>query len=110
MAENAVPATEVKSLETLQQELAAKRADLLEAQRGHRAGELANPRILGVYRPLHAEVPRQESRQIPTQGRRRTLGGPQPRYGHLLIFHHTQIPACTKASGDFFTICTKGTR
>ena len=34
MAENAVPATEVKSLETLQQELAAKRADLLEAQRG----------------------------------------------------------------------------
>ena len=46
MAENAVPATEVKNLETLQQELAAKRADLLEAQRGHRAGELANPRIL----------------------------------------------------------------
>ena len=53
MAENAVPATEVKNLETLQQELAAKRADLLEAQRGHRAGELANPRILGVY---HREI------------------------------------------------------
>lgn len=56
MAENAVPATEVKSLETLQQELAAKRADLLESQRGHRAGELANPRILGVYRREIAQI------------------------------------------------------
>ena len=56
MAENAVPATEVKNLETLQQELAAKRADLLEAQRGHRAGELANPRILGVYRREIAKI------------------------------------------------------
>ena len=56
MAENAVPATEVKSLETLQQELAAKRADLLEAQRGYRAGELANPRILGVYRREIAQI------------------------------------------------------
>ena len=56
MAENAVPATEVKGLETLQQELAAKRADLLEAQRGHRAGELANPRILGVYRREIAQI------------------------------------------------------
>lgn len=56
MAENAVPATEVKSLETLQQELAAKRADLLEAQRGHRTGELANPRILGVYRREIAQI------------------------------------------------------
>lgn len=56
MAENAVPATEVKNLETLQQELAAKRADLLEAQRGHRAGELANPRILGVHRREIAQI------------------------------------------------------
>ena len=56
MAENAVPATEVKNLETLQQELAAKRADLLEAQRGHQAGELANPRILGVYRREIAQI------------------------------------------------------
>ena len=56
MAENAVPATEVKNLETLQQELAAKRVDLLEAQRGHRAGELANPRILGVYRREIAQI------------------------------------------------------
>ncbi|MBB1557922.1 50S ribosomal protein L29 [Candidatus Saccharibacteria bacterium] len=56
MAENAVPATEVKNLETLQQELATKRADLLEAQRGHRAGELANPRILGVYRREIAQI------------------------------------------------------
>ena len=38
------------------EELAAKRADLLEAQRGHRAGELANPRILGVYRREIAQI------------------------------------------------------
>lgn len=39
-------ATEVKSLGQLHDELAAKRNDLLEARRGHAAGELANPRVL----------------------------------------------------------------
>lgn len=39
-------AEEVKTIEQLQQELAAKQADLLEARRGHAAGELANPRVL----------------------------------------------------------------
>jgi len=39
-------AKEVKTLEQLHNELAAKRNDLLEARRGHAAGELANPRVL----------------------------------------------------------------
>ena len=36
----------MKSLGQLHDELAAKRNDLLEARRGHAAGELANPRVL----------------------------------------------------------------
>lgn len=36
----------VKSLEDLKKDLAAKQNDLLEAKRGHRAGELVNPRVL----------------------------------------------------------------
>lgn len=43
-------AVEVKTAEQLQKELAAKRADLLEARRGLAAGELANPHILTVTR------------------------------------------------------------
>lgn len=39
-------AEEVKTLEQLREELATKRNDLLEARRGHAAGELANPRVL----------------------------------------------------------------
>ncbi|HEU4716150.1 MAG TPA: 50S ribosomal protein L29 [Candidatus Saccharimonadales bacterium] len=39
-------AEEVKTLEQLRTELAAKREDLLAARRGHAAGELANPRVL----------------------------------------------------------------
>jgi len=39
-------AEEVKTLAQLQEELAAKRTELLEACRGHAAGELANPRVL----------------------------------------------------------------
>lgn len=39
-------AEEVKTIEQLRQELATKQADLLEARRGHAAGELANPRVL----------------------------------------------------------------
>ena len=42
----AVKATEVKTVEQLQTELATKQADLIEARRGHAAGELANPRVL----------------------------------------------------------------
>lgn len=36
----------VKSLEDLKKDLAAKQNDLLEAKRGHRTGELQNPRVL----------------------------------------------------------------
>ena len=47
MADKKVPkATEVKTEEQLNEELAAKRSDLLNARRGHAAGELANPRVL----------------------------------------------------------------
>jgi len=43
-------AEEVKTVEQLQKELAAKQTDLLEAKRGHAAGELANPRVLTATR------------------------------------------------------------
>ena len=43
---NTKPAAEVKTLEQLHEELATKRQDLIEAKRGHAAGELANPRVL----------------------------------------------------------------
>ena len=36
----------VKSLDDLKNELATKLSDQLEAKRGHRAGELQNPRVL----------------------------------------------------------------
>lgn len=39
-------AEEVKTLKQLHDELATKRQDLIEARRGHAAGELANPRVL----------------------------------------------------------------
>lgn len=39
-------AEEVKSLEQLHEELAAKRTELLEARRGNAAGELTNPRVI----------------------------------------------------------------
>lgn len=43
-------AEEVKTLAQLQDELQTKRQDLLEARRGHAAGELANPRVLSSTR------------------------------------------------------------
>lgn len=43
---NIKAASEVKTLEQLKSELAAKLNDQLEAKRGHRAGELQNPRVL----------------------------------------------------------------
>ena len=39
-------AEEVKTIAQLHDELASKRKDLLDAKRGHAAGELANPRVL----------------------------------------------------------------
>jgi ribosomal protein L29 len=43
---NVKNATEVKTIDQLTADLATKQADLLEARRGHAAGELANPRVL----------------------------------------------------------------
>lgn len=43
-------AEEVKTLQQLHDELASKRNDLIQAKRGHQAGELANPRVLGATR------------------------------------------------------------
>ncbi len=45
-----VKASEVKSLEDLKTDLAAKQNDLLESRKSHRAGELVNPRVLGSIR------------------------------------------------------------
>lgn len=39
-------AKEIKTIEQLRADLTAKQTDLLEARRGHAAGELANPRVL----------------------------------------------------------------
>jgi ribosomal protein L29 len=39
-------AKEVKSLAELQADLVTKQQDLLEARKGHRAGELVNPRTI----------------------------------------------------------------
>lgn len=36
----------VKSLEDLKKDLLVKQTDMIEAKRGHRAGELVNPRVL----------------------------------------------------------------
>lgn len=43
-------AEEVKTVAQLHEALATKRKDLLEAKRGHAAGELANPRVLTATR------------------------------------------------------------
>jgi len=43
-------ADEVKTIETLREELATKRADQLANQRSHAAGELVNPRVITVTR------------------------------------------------------------
>lgn len=43
-------AEEVKTVAQLHEELASKRANLLEAKRGHAAGELANPRVITATR------------------------------------------------------------
>lgn len=40
----------VKSVADLQKDLAAKRTELIEAKRSHRAGELVNPRVITTAR------------------------------------------------------------
>ena len=43
-------ASVVKSIDELRAELAAKRQELLDSRRRHKAGELVNPRALGQIR------------------------------------------------------------
>lgn len=43
-------ASVVKSIDELRAELAAKRQELLDSRRSHKAGELVNPRALGQIR------------------------------------------------------------
>jgi len=43
-------ATEVKTIIELQAELTTKQNDLIEAKRGNKLGELANPRAITVLR------------------------------------------------------------
>ena len=46
----------VKSVADLEKDLAAKRRDLIEAKRSHRAGELVNPRVLSETRREIARI------------------------------------------------------
>ena len=41
---------EVKTIDQLQADLLVKQNDLVESKRGHRAGELTNPRVITVTR------------------------------------------------------------
>ncbi len=52
----AKPAEEVKTLEQLREDLATKRKELVDAKRGHRAGELQNPRVLTATRKDIARI------------------------------------------------------
>lgn len=50
MAEKSTTKAAPKAELTNGQQLAAKRADLLEARKSHAAGELVNPRVIGTLR------------------------------------------------------------
>lgn len=43
-------ANEIKTIDQLREDLAAKTNDLLQARRGNAAGELTNPRVITVTR------------------------------------------------------------
>lgn len=44
------PAVEVKTIDQLRADLIVKQNDLVEAKRGHRMGELTNPRVITTTR------------------------------------------------------------
>jgi len=46
----AAKAVEVKTIDQLQIDLDTKQNDLIEAERGHKLGELTNPRVITVTR------------------------------------------------------------
>jgi len=64
---SAKPAVEVKTLEQLREELVTKKADQLEAKKGHRAGELTNPRVITTIRKdiarLHTAIRAEELKE-----------------------------------------------
>lgn len=53
-------ATEIKTVEQMQEELVTKQTDMITLKRGHAAGELANPRVITTTRKqiarLHAAI------------------------------------------------------
>ena len=49
-------ATEVKTINQMRADVAAKQTELIEAKRGHRLGELTNPRVIGVARKQIARL------------------------------------------------------
>lgn len=62
--ETAKTASIVKPINELRAELAAKRQELLDSRRSHKAGELVNPRVLSQIRKqiarLNTEIREQE--------------------------------------------------
>ena len=50
MAEKSTKKAAPKAELTLEQQLAAKRADLVEARKSHAGGEVVNPRVIGTLR------------------------------------------------------------
>ncbi len=48
-------ADEVKSIKQLREDLVKRQNDLIEAKRGHRLGELTNPRVLAS---IHKDIAR----------------------------------------------------
>lgn len=43
-------ATEIKTIDQLKADLAVKKNDLIDSKRGHKLGELTNPRVITVTR------------------------------------------------------------
>ena len=54
--ETAKTASIVKPINELRAELAAKRQELLDSRRSHKAGELVDPRVLGQIRKQIARL------------------------------------------------------
>lgn len=61
-------ATVIKTVDELRTDLTAKQRDLLDAKRGHAAGELANPRAITSLRKdiarLHTAIRAGELQQV----------------------------------------------
>jgi ribosomal protein L29 len=49
-------APEIKTIDQLKLDLATKQTDLIDAKRGHKAGELANPRVITATRKEIARI------------------------------------------------------